>query len=146
EPGVTGKREEGRGKSGVEEATATVARLLAGFEPCVAIVLGSGLGTVADGVRDARRIRYADIPGFPPVGVTGHTGELVAGTVAGVPVVVQNGRFHLYEGHPPSVAALPIRVFHRLGVGTLILTNAAGGVRPALRPGMLMLITDHINL
>src|SRR5881396_2431550 len=76
----------------------------------------------------------------------GHKGELVAGTLDGVPVLVQSGRFHLYEGHAPAVAALPVRLFARLGVGTLIVTNAAGGIRPTFRPPTLMLIADHINL
>jgi purine-nucleoside phosphorylase len=143
---MKGTTDGGRGTGGVEEATASVAERLAGFEPRVAIVLGSGLGSLADEVRDARRIPYADISGFPAAGVAGHKGELVVGTVAGVPVVMQNGRFHLYEGHGPNVVALPVRVFHRLGVRTLILTNAAGGVRATFRPGMLMLIADHINL
>ena len=143
---MTGKGEEGGGNGTTERAADIVAQRLAGFEPRVAIVLGSGLGSVAGQVRDARRVPYSDIPGFPAVGVTGHRGELVTGTIAGVPVVVQNGRFHLYEGHAPSVAALPVRLFHRLGVRTLIVTNAAGGVRASFRPGMLMLIADHINL
>jgi len=143
---TTGKGHGGRGKGGIEDATAGVAQRLAGFEPRVAIVLGSGLGSLAGEVRDARRIPYADIPGFPAAEVAGHKGELVLGTVAGVPVVVQNGRFHLYEGHAPGVVGLPVRVFHRLGVRTLIVTNAAGGVRATFRPGMLMLIADHINL
>jgi purine-nucleoside phosphorylase len=141
-----GKGEEGRGKSTTDHAAESVARQLAGFEPRVAIVLGSGLGSFADQVRDGRRIPYASIPGFPPAGVAGHKGELVVGTLARVPVVVQNGRFHLYEGHAPSVAALPARMFYRLCVTTVIFTNAAGGVRPGLRPGTLMLIADHINL
>ena len=143
---MTGTGDGGRGRGAVEEAAASVARRLAGFEPRVAIVLGSGLGSLAHDVREARRIPYADIPGFPVVGVAGHRGELVAGTIAGVPVVVQNGRFHLYEGHAPSVAALPVRLFHSLGVRTLIVTSAAGGVRASFRPGMLMLIADQINL
>ena len=143
---MKGKGEEGRGKGAVEEAASTVAQALGAFEPRIAIVLGSGLGSLADEVRDARRIPYAGITGFPAVGVAGHKGELVIGTVAGVPVVVQCGRFHLYEGHAPSVVALPVRVFHRLGVRTLILTNAAGGIRPSFRPGTLMLIADHVNL
>ena len=141
-----GKGEEGRGKGTAEEAASVVAQRLAGFTPGVAIVLGSGLGSLADEVRDARRVSYAAIPGFPVVGVAGHKGELVAGLLAGVPVLVQNGRFHLYEGHLPSVVALPTRVFHQLGVRTIILTNAAGGVRPGFRPGSLMLIADHLNL
>jgi purine-nucleoside phosphorylase len=97
-------------------------------------------------VRGAQHIPYGDIPGFPTVGVAGHKGELVIGTVAGVPIVMQNGRFHLYEGHDPGVVALPVRVFRRLGARTLIVTNAAGGVRATFRPGTLMLIADHINL
>jgi purine-nucleoside phosphorylase len=112
----------------------------------VAIVLGSGLAGVADAVRDPVRILYRDIPGFPEPGAPGHKGELVGGTLDGVPVLVQSGRFHLYEGHAPAVAALPTRVFARLGVATLVVTNAAGGLRPTFRPPTLMLIADHINL
>jgi len=143
---MTGKREEGRGKGTTEHAATSVAQRLGGLAPRVAIVLGSGLGSLADGVREPRRVPYAEIPGFPTVGVAGHKGELVAGTIARVPVVMQSGRFHLYEGHAPGVAALPVRLFHRLGVRTLIVTNAAGGMRATFRPGTLMLIADHINL
>jgi len=134
------------GKGAVERAADAVRPRLDGLEPRVAVVLGSGLGGLADRVRDARRIAYHDIPGFPQPGVAGHKGELVAGTVAGIPAIVQCGRFHLYEGHAAEVVALPIRMFHRLGIETLVLTNAAGGVRPTFRPGTLMLIADHINL
>lgn len=109
-------------------------------------MLGSGLGFLADDVADPLRILYRDIPGFPEPGVAGHKGELVAGTLEGVPVIVQAGRFHLYEGHSPDIAALPARVFAGLGVKTLIVTNAAGGVRRTFRAGTLMLIADHINL
>ncbi len=130
----------------LEQAVTAVARRLGPLHPRVAIVLGSGLGQLADEVRDAIRIPYADIPGFPQPGVVGHKGELVAGTLENVPVVVQSGRFHLYEGHGPEVAALPVRVFSRLGVATLIVTNAAGGIRATFRPGTLMLIADHVNL
>ena len=143
---MTGTRDGGRGTGGVEEAADAVRRELGSFAPRVAIVLGSGLGVVADAVGEPRRVPYARIPGFPTPGVLGHKGELVAGSLAGVPVLVQQGRFHLYEGHAPATAALPVRVFHRLGVRTLIVTNAAGGLRPAPRPGSLMLIADHINL
>ena len=143
---MTGTGDGGRGTGTIEQATDHVARVLAGFEPRVAIVLGSGFGSLADQVRDARRIPYAEIPGFAAVGVAGHQGELVAGTISGIPVVVQDGRFHLYEGHAASMVALPVRVFHRLGARTLIVTNAAGGIRPGFRPGALMLIADHINL
>jgi purine-nucleoside phosphorylase len=89
---------------------------------------------------------YADIPGFPASKVAGHAGELVAGTLEGVPVLVQSGRFHLYEGHPVATAALPVRAFSTLGIGTLIVTNAAGGLRETFGAGTLMMIADHINL
>jgi purine-nucleoside phosphorylase len=125
---------------------AVVAERLGGFRPRVAIVLGSGLGALADAVDSAIRIPHPAIPGFPQPSVPGHKGELVAGLLEGVPVVVQSGRFHLYEGHPPAVVGLPVRVFAHLGVATLVVTNAAGGIRPTFRPGTLMLIADHINL
>jgi len=136
----------GVGSGIIRDATGVVAQRLGSVQPRVAIVLGSGLGFLAEEVAQPVRIAYRDIPGFPEPGVVGHKGELVAGTLAGVPVLAQSGRFHLYEGHPPDVAALPVRVFHGLGVRTLIVTNAAGGIRPTFRPGALMLIADHINL
>ena len=130
----------------IHRAADAVAKRLGARRPRAAIVLGSGLGFLADQVQDAVRIPYAGIPGFPQPGVAGHKGELVAGTLAGAAVLVQSGRFHLYEGHGPTTAALPVRVFAQLGIGTLVATNAAGGVRQGLRPPALMLITDHINL
>ncbi|MGH7676346.1 MAG: purine-nucleoside phosphorylase, partial [Gemmatimonadales bacterium] len=105
-------------------ATDAVRWRLGNLQPRLAIVLGSGLGFLADEVRDAVRISYRDIPGFPEPGVAGHKGELVAGALQGVPVLAQSGRFHLYEGHDAGTAALPVRVFHGLGVRTLIVTNA----------------------
>jgi purine-nucleoside phosphorylase len=123
-----------------------VKQRLGNLKPRVAIVLGSGLGFLADEVANPIRIPYNTIPGFPEPGVAGHKGELVAGTLEGVPVIVQAGRFHLYEGHPAAVAALPARVFAELGVEILIVTNAAGGVRRTFPGGTLMLIADHINL
>jgi purine-nucleoside phosphorylase len=140
------KEERGAGSGAARAAADVVAQRLGKLKPRVAIVLGSGLGGVADAVRDAVRIPYKDIPGFPEPGAPGHKGELLGGTLAGVPVVVQSGRFHLYEGHAPDVAALPTRVFARLGVATLVVTNAAGGIRHTFRPPTLMLIADHINL
>ncbi len=119
---------------------------LAGRAPEVAIVLGSGLGGLADRLADAVRIPYGKIPGFHVPTVQGHSGELVVGTLAGRPVIAQSGRFHLYEGHSAEVAALPARLFAELGVATFVVTNAAGGVRATFRPGTLMLITDHLNL
>ena len=109
-------------------------------------MLGSGLGFFADELEQPLRIPYADIPGFPEPGVAGHKGELVAGTLEGVRVIAQSGRFHLYEGHAPAVAALPTRVFAGLGVEILIVTNAAGALRRTFQAGTLMLIADHINL
>ena len=130
----------------LETATAAVRGRLGSAAPRVAIVLGSGLGQLADAVAKPTRIRYADIPGFPAPGVAGHKGELVAGTLEGVPVLMQSGRFHLYEGHPIETTALPVRVFAKLGIRTLVVTNAAGGIRSTFRPGTLMLIADHVNL
>jgi purine-nucleoside phosphorylase len=130
----------------IEAATAAVRARLGSAAPRVAIVLGSGLGDLAAAVSKPTRIPYADIPGFPAPGVAGHKGELVAGTLEGVPVLVQSGRFHLYEGHPIETSALPVRVFARLGIRTLVVTNAAGGIRSTFRPGTLMLIADHVNL
>ena len=130
----------------IEAAAEAVRARIGAAAPRVAIVLGSGLGHLADAVTQPVRIGYADIPGFPAPGVAGHKGELVAGVLAGVPVLVQSGRFHLYEGHPIETTALPVRVFARLGIRTLVVTNAAGGIRSTFRPGTLMLISDHVNL
>ncbi|HTH64185.1 MAG TPA: purine-nucleoside phosphorylase [Gemmatimonadales bacterium] len=130
----------------IEAAAEAVRTRIGAAAPRVAIVLGSGLGQLADAVTQPVRIGYADIPGFPKPGVAGHKGELVAGSLEGVPVLVQSGRFHLYEGHPIETTALPVRVFARLGIRTLVVTNAAGGIRSTFRPGTLMLISDHVNL
>lgn len=119
---------------------------LEGRAPELAIVLGSGLGHLAERVTGAVHISYDRIPGFPLPTVQGHAGELVAGTFAGRAVIMQSGRFHMYEGHSADVNALPVRVFAELGARTLIVTNAAGGVRRTFTPGTLMLIADHINL
>jgi purine-nucleoside phosphorylase len=141
-----GTLDSGSGIGAVDRAANAVAKRLGKLKPRVAIVLGSGLGSVADAVESATRIPYSAIPGFPEPGAPGHKGELVAGTLEGVPVVVQSGRFHLYEGHAADVAVLPTRVFGTLGATTLIVTNAAGGIRRTFRPPTLMLIADHINL
>lgn len=130
----------------IARAAAAVRQRLAGRQPHVAIVLGSGLGGLAQAIESAVSIPYRDIPGFPASTVAGHAGELVAGTLDGVPVLAQSGRFHLYEGHPPEIAGLPVRVFAALGIHTLIVTNAAGGLRASFGAGTLMLIADHINL
>jgi purine-nucleoside phosphorylase len=119
---------------------------LAGLQPRVLLVLGSGLGGVADEIGGAERIPYAAIPGFPAATVPGHAGALVAGHWSGVPVLAMAGRFHVYEGWSPEQVALPVRALTSLGPRTLVVTNAAGSVRPGLMPGDLMLIADHINL
>ena len=108
--------------------------------------MGSGLGGLADKVERPVVVPYRDIPGFPETGVAGHRGELVLGELEGVRVLLQSGRFHLYEGHDPQIVVLPVRVFHELGIGTLIVTNAAGGLRPTFKPPVLMLIADQVNL
>lgn len=114
--------------------------------PVAAIVLGSGLGGLADRIESPRRVPFSAIPGFPPATVEGHAGALLAGTLGGREVLALAGRFHLYEGHGASLATLPVRLVHALGAGTLIVSNAAGGVRRSFRRGDLMLIRDHLNL
>lgn len=114
--------------------------------PSCAIVLGSGLGGLAQRVDHAVRIPFAEIPGFPAATVVGHAGELIVGTLRGVPVVMLAGRLHLYEGHDPALAAFPVRVLHALGAPVYLASNAAGGINRAFAPGDIMLITDHLNL
>lgn len=113
--------------------------------PSVAIVLGSGLGKLADEVTGATRIPYAEIPGFAASTVVGHDGVLVAGTLSGQGVAVMKGRFHWYEGYDMEAVTFPIRVFNAWGIETLILTNACGGLNPGYSAGDLMVISDHIN-
>nr|WP_091235009.1 purine-nucleoside phosphorylase [Fontibacillus panacisegetis] len=114
--------------------------------PKVGLILGSGLGVLADYIEEAIEIDYKDIPHFPTSTVEGHAGELLIGTVKGTPVVLMKGRFHMYEGYDPELTAFPVRVMKELGVTTLLVTNAAGGVNTSYNPGDLMLISDHINL
>jgi len=114
--------------------------------PAAAIVLGSGLGALADRVTDATRVPYAEIPGFHAPKVEGHRGELIRGILGGREVLLLAGRFHMYEGHDAREAAFPVRVVHALGAKVLFVSNAAGGIRRTFRPGDLMLIADHINL
>jgi purine-nucleoside phosphorylase len=129
----------------VEAAARSIADRI-GTVPEVAIVLGSGLGQLAGRLEGARRIPYGEITGFPRTTIVGHQGELVAGTLGGKRLLVQSGRFHLYEGHSAETVALPVRAMAALGVGTLILTNAAGGIRRTFSRGALMMIADHVNL
>jgi len=129
-------------------ATAAVSyiRSLAPAAPTVGIILGSGLGAFASQVDDAVTIPYGDIPHFPQSTVVGHSGKLVLGTIADVSVAVMQGRVHAYEGYPISEVTFPARVLGLLGCRTLIVTNAAGGIRTSLTPGSLVVISDQINL
>jgi purine-nucleoside phosphorylase len=118
----------------------------AGLEPRVGIVLGSGLGAVADAVTDPTVVDYADLPGFPRPTVEGHGGRAVLGRIGDVPVAVLQGRAHVYEGGDLDAIRIPVRALRAAGAEILVLTNAAGSLRSEVGPGRLMLITDHINL
>jgi xanthosine phosphorylase len=120
-------------------------RLPAGLRPRVGIVLGSGLGGLADQVEGATSVDFGELPGFPLPTVEGHNGRLVIGTLEGVPVACLQGRVHLYEGHPPSTVKPLVRTLRLLGCEIYFATNAAGAIDPDAEPGQLMLITDHIN-
>ncbi len=128
-----------------EHAARTVRARLT-IEPRIAIVLGSGLGGFADDFEDAVRIPYEEIPGFPRSTAEGHAGRLVAGNVDSVPVLAMQGRVHYYEGYLLEEVTFPIRTFKLLGIKTLVLTNASGGINVQLTQGGLMVITDHLNL
>jgi len=129
----------------VGEATAAI-QASTGLQPAVALILGSGLGDVAAALRDVTAIPYAEIPHFARSTVIGHAGRLLIGYLDDVAVVAMQGRFHFYEGYALQVVTLPVRVMRALGAHTLIVTNAAGGVNPAYRPGDIMVIRDHINM
>ena len=117
-----------------------------GFHPRLALVLGTGLGALAETIHHPFTINYNDLPGFPRSAVEGHAGRLVLGNLAGVDVACMQGRAHLYEGHTAADLALPIRALHLAGCETLVLTNAAGSLNSTFRPGSLMMLSDHINM
>jgi xanthosine phosphorylase len=117
-----------------------------GFVPTVALILGSGLGALADQIDEATTIPFGDLPGFPVSTVTGHAGELVLGTLAGVPVACLKGRAHFYEGYGAGVMTSAVRTLKLLGCELLFATNAAGSLRSEVEAGRLVVITDHINL
>jgi purine-nucleoside phosphorylase len=127
--------------------TAASVRQHIGGDPAeLALILGSGLGAVADDVEDARSVRFSDIPGFSSASVVGHAGKLVSGMLGGHRLLVMAGRIHAYEGHSLQAVAFPVRVLHALGARTLFVSNAAGGIRRDLEPGDLMILEDHLNL
>jgi len=114
--------------------------------PRIGVVLGSGLGDFAAGFPVDSQIPFREIPGFPPVSVEGHAGRLLCGRLQNRPIMILQGRAHFYEGHPMADVVFPVRTLCRMGIETLVLTNAAGGIAPHLQPGDLMVIRDHINL
>jgi inosine/guanosine/xanthosine phosphorylase family protein len=126
---------------GVDALTAAVG----GAFPKTVLVLGSGLGPLAEKIESRRDIAYADIPGFPVPTVSGHAGRLRLGLLGKTPIACMQGRLHAYEGHPAQALAVPVRILRRMGVERLVLTNAAGGLRAHLPAGTLMVIDDHIN-
>ena len=116
-----------------------------GREAKLGVILGSGLGEYYEAMTDTISVPYREIDGFPESTVPGHAGEWIMGSLYGVPTVMMRGRFHIYEGHPAQVLALPIRVMRAMGVKKLIVTNACGGIREDFQAGDLMLIEDQIN-
>ena len=134
------------GSAAAQTAAAEIRHRIGSSTPGAGIVLGSGLGGLASRIEGAVAIPFADVPGFPSATVVGHAGKLIGGTLAGRPVVALAGRFHMYEGHDAALAGFPVRVFHALGVRSLFVSNAAGGIRRTFRAGDLMLIRDHLNL
>jgi purine-nucleoside phosphorylase len=138
--------ESSHGSAAAQRAADAIRDRLAVQAPVAAIVLGSGLGALADRLANARRVPYGEIPGFHAPGVEGHKGELLCGNLAGREVLLLAGRFHMYEGHSAQVAAFPVRVVRALGANVLFVSNAAGGIRREFTPGTLMVITDHLNL
>ncbi|MEJ6781725.1 purine-nucleoside phosphorylase [Aminobacter sp. Piv2-1] len=129
----------------MKEAVDRLVESLGGLAPSTALVLGSGLGNLVDEVENAVRIPYAELPDFPRSGVTGHAGEIVAGLFGGRPIIMMAGRAHYYEHGDASVMRPAIETLAGIGVTRLLLTNAAGSLRPGMLPGSIMLIEDHIN-
>jgi purine-nucleoside phosphorylase len=128
------------------DQAADAVRKATSYRPQIAMILGSGLGDLADSISQADIIPFNEIPHWPKSTVQGHKGQLVIGKLQGHDVMIMQGRIHFYEGYSIQQVTMPIRVMQRLGVKTLIVTNAAGAVRPEFKPGDVMMITDHINL
>ncbi len=132
-------------KQRIQESVQAI-RSRTAFKPQIGIILGTGLGRLAEKVETAVTIPYATIPHFPIPTVESHGGRLILGMMSGKPVVVMQGRFHYYEGYEPQEITHPVRVMKELGIDTLILSNAAGGLNPEFKAGDIAVITDHINL
>lgn len=130
----------------IEEAVGWIGQRLQGKAPQIGLILGSGLGDLADQVTDALKISYDEIPHFPVSTVEGHAGQFVIGSLEGKQVIVMQGRFHYYEGYSMKKVVFPVYVMKRLGVQSLVITNAAGGMNRAFSAGDLMLISDHLNM
>lgn len=130
----------------INETAAWLKKKASAYKPVTAIIAGSGLGAALPRLEDAISIPYKDIPNFPVTTVKGHNGELVFGRMGGADVVVMRGRFHFYEGHPIQLIAFPVRVLHAIGVKNLILTAAVGSLKPAIKPGDMVILKDHLNL
>ncbi|HYX11555.1 MAG TPA: purine-nucleoside phosphorylase [Candidatus Acidoferrum sp.] len=128
------------------DALEAAVRARSDLVPEVGIVLGSGLGALADDLEDAVAIPFADLPGWPAATAPGHVGRLLIGRLDRTPVVMLQGRLHVYEGNDPGLVIQPVLLFKKLGASVVVLTNAAGGVDPAFGPGTLMVISDHLNL
>ncbi len=129
----------------IEEAASYIASR-SSIRPEIGLILGSGLGVLADSLEEAVTVNYSDIPHFPVSTVEGHAGELLLGKIGGRPVLLMKGRFHMYEGYQGETVTFPIRVMKKLGITGLLVTNAAGGVNTSYDPGDLMLISDHLNM
>ena len=128
------------------DALEAAVRVWSSLVPHVGIVLGSGLGSLADDLADAVAIPFADLPGWPAATAPGHVGRLILGQLDGVPVVMLQGRLHMYEGNDPGLIVQPVLLMGRLGARTIVLTNAAGGLDPTFGAGTLMVVRDHINM
>ncbi|MNW25735.1 Purine nucleoside phosphorylase 1 [compost metagenome] len=133
-------------QAAIQEAAAYIRQHSNNINPEIGLILGSGLGILADLIEDGISIPYHDIPHFPVSTVEGHAGELLLGTVGGRKVMMMKGRFHLYEGYKPELTTFPVRVMKELGVKSMLVTNAAGGVNTSYEAGDLMVISDHLNM
>jgi purine-nucleoside phosphorylase len=133
-------------KASPPELAARRLRKLSSLRPTLAIILGSGFHHSLSELKTDAEISYSKLPGFPPVGVSGHAGKLYIGRLGGTPVIVLSGRAHFYEGHPMSLVTFAVRALAAYGIRDLLLTNAAGGLTRNFRPGDFMILTDHINL